>query len=64
MRSLNKYYLFIIFLFINYVLFAQIDDPGGPPDGVPLDGGLLSVLLGSGAAYLGLKIRKKFKQKE
>jgi len=44
-------------------VYAQPGNPGGEP-GVPLDGGLLTLLIGSGLAYLGMKNRKDPHKKE
>lgn len=74
----NKVYkivqLLVIFLFVvSFVLQAQPTAPlggvglGGQPvggAGVPLDGGVLSILLAAGVAYSWLAKKKKKKEQE
>jgi hypothetical protein len=62
---MRKHLLIIITIIaltgITVAIKADPGDPGGEP-GAPLDGGLLTVLIGSGIAYLGMKRKNKLKK--
>jgi hypothetical protein len=64
MKRLILCILISALLFIpSIVIIADPGDPG-PGPGTPLDGGLLTILIGSGIVYLGNKYRKNKKNKE
>jgi hypothetical protein len=57
----SKIILIILLLaFVSLNIFAEIV-PGGqePPVGIPLDGGLLSILGAAGVAYFVVRRKKK-----
>lgn len=60
---MNKigFYFISILLLMPLILLGQPGGPGGDPSS-PLDGGLLTVLIGSAATYLGLRYHKKQKK--
>jgi len=63
MRRAGHILLTFFLAWTMITVYAQPGNPGGEP-GVPLDGGLLTLLIGSGLAYLGMKNRKDPHKKE
>jgi hypothetical protein len=51
----------LMLLWMPFILKADPGDPGGGP-GTPLDGGLLTILIGSGIVYLGKKYKERHKK--